>query len=106
MEYDLILTNGIIVTIEGMRRADVAVQGEKIVANGSPRERRASGFLRVLCAFRYDSQRRPRSNHGDTENYRKLRALRVSVVLQGKLITAVMFQRRRGSGSFNRTITV
>ncbi len=37
---DLILTNGIVVTGEGMRRADVAVQGEKIVAvaEGLPRE--------------------------------------------------------------------
>jgi dihydropyrimidinase len=39
MESDLILTNGIVVTGEGMRRADVAVQGEKIaaVADGLPR---------------------------------------------------------------------
>ena len=31
-EFDLILTNGIVVTGEGMRRADVAMQDEKIVA--------------------------------------------------------------------------
>ncbi|MCX7682257.1 MAG: dihydropyrimidinase, partial [Anaerolineae bacterium] len=30
--YDLLLTGGIVVTGEGMRRADVGVQGEKIAA--------------------------------------------------------------------------
>ncbi len=39
-EYDLLLTNGTVVTGAGMRRADVAVQGETIVAVGAdlPRE--------------------------------------------------------------------
>jgi hypothetical protein len=62
-DADLVLINGIVVTREGMRRADVAVQGRRIVASGSPRERRALGFLHALCACRGDSQSGPRSNH-------------------------------------------
>ena len=37
-DADLILTNGIVVTGEGVRLPDIAVQGMKIVVNGSPRQ--------------------------------------------------------------------
>jgi len=59
LESDPILTNDIVVSGVGVRRANVAVQGEKIVINISPRERDAFGFLRALCAFRGASQSRP-----------------------------------------------
>ena len=38
-DADLILTNGIVVTGEGVRRADIAVQGRRSSPMASPRQR-------------------------------------------------------------------